>query len=111
MQPTTTHQLEKKDTMDNYVCMDYKTSILILISIVLNFVTLVIVMYMTKRNCAQGVRILCTFITSNISRTVYGTKFIVYHSDLYLYRMYLYYTRNEVLANDTQTEIDPNRVT
>ena len=57
MQPTTTHQLEKKDTMDNYVCMDYKTSIIVLISIVLNFITLVIVVYMTKRNCTQGVRI------------------------------------------------------
>ena len=48
MQPTTTHQLEEKDTMDNYVCMDYKTSIIVLISIVLNFITLVIVMYMTN---------------------------------------------------------------
>ena len=57
LQPTTTHQLEEKDRMDNYVCMDYQTSILILISIVLNFVTLVIVIHMTKRNCTQGVRI------------------------------------------------------
>ena len=55
MLPTTTHQFEKKDTMDNFVCMDYKTSIIVLISIVLNFITLVIVVYMTKRNCTQEV--------------------------------------------------------
>ena len=57
MLPTTTHQLKKRDTMENFVCMDYKTSVIVLISIILNVITLVIVVYMTKRNCTKGVRI------------------------------------------------------
>ena len=42
---------------------------------------------------------------------MYGTQFIVYHSNLYLYRMYLYYISNAILVTDTKTVIDPDRVT
>ena len=53
----TNHQLEKRQRMDNYVCMSFQATILILISMVINLATLGIIMYMTKRQCNKGIRI------------------------------------------------------
>ena len=50
---TKTHQLEEGIPMENYVCLDKKTAVILLIGLILNLITFVLIVFSTIRNCSK----------------------------------------------------------
>ena len=50
---TKTHQLEEGIPMENYICLDKQTAVIVLKGLFLNLITFVLIVLSTIRNCSK----------------------------------------------------------